>query len=113
MLYGKRIAKSLPQSIGAWICGQYDSDRGVARTASETLKQIFPTEEKFSNAWKAYLSYILDFCSGAITKESVQTLSDERITSPDEAKGKHVRVVSTAMSALQHILGKSRGTACD
>ena len=104
MRCGKRIAKSLPQSIGAWVCGQYDSDRGVARSASEALKQLFPTEEKLASVWRVYLLDILDFCNDAITKETVQTLSDERVTSPDEAIGKYARVVSSAIVALQHIL---------
>ena len=105
-LLGKRIAKSLPRSIGAWICGQYDNDRGVARSASDALKQVFPSEEKLANVWRVYLPNILEFCRDAITKESVQTLSDERITSPDEAAGKYARVISTSVSALQHVLSK-------
>ena len=105
MLCGKRIARSLPQSIGAWVCGQYDSDRGVARSASDAIKQLFPTEEKLANVWRVYLSDILEFCSDAITTETVQTLSDERVISPDEAIGKYARVVSSAISALQYIIG--------
>ncbi|KAI4278073.1 MAG: hypothetical protein LQ337_001296 [Flavoplaca oasis] len=101
---GKRFVKHMPDVVGAWLAGLFDSDKMVSRAAQESFKQTFQTDEKMQSVWKIYLGPILQFCSDAVFKENIQTLSDERTVSPDEASAKHARVVAAALSAVQYVL---------
>ena len=102
--YGKRVARHLPTIVGPWLAGLYDVDRSVTRAAQESLEQVFPSVEKRSNLWRLYRPSIIAFCSDAITKESVYTLSDERTTSPDDALAKHARVVGASILVVINMI---------
>ena len=101
---GKRIAKYLPKGIGAWLAGLYDNDKQVARAAQTALSAVFPNQEKRRNVWKFYQTDITEYAAAAIIHESIETLSDERTVSPDDAQAKHVRVVATASMMLNTLL---------
>ncbi|KAF2821605.1 RING zinc finger protein-like protein [Ophiobolus disseminans] len=101
---GKRIAKYMPQSVAAWLCGLYDSDRSVVEATQSSLRQVFNTPEKIQNIRKAYQQPILEYCRDAIDKESVTTLSDERTVSPDDAQSKYSRVISACIALLGSLL---------
>ncbi|KAI9812264.1 MAG: hypothetical protein M1832_000454 [Thelocarpon impressellum] len=103
---GKRIAKHMPKVVGAWLSGLYDSDRLVSRTAREALERVFPSKEKIQNIWRAYERPILEFTRDSVLRETVQTLSDERTVSPDDAEAKYARVVATAISLLSSLLAE-------
>jgi hypothetical protein len=94
----------MPQSVAAWLCGLYDSDRSVVEAAQNSLRQVFNTPEKVQNIRKAYQQPILEYCRDAIDKESVSTLSDERSVSSDDAQSKYSRVISACISLLGSLL---------
>jgi E3 ubiquitin-protein ligase listerin len=106
---GKRIAPQLPKVIGAWLTGAFDSDRSVSRAALESFETAFPSEEKRKAVWKIYQGPLLEYVEDAVLRHSPQTLSDERNTSPDDAEAKYVRVVSTALLALDQLLQTDLG----
>lgn len=95
----------MPKVIGPWLAGLYDNDRSVSRTTQESLKQVFPSAEKLSNLWRLYQASIIVYSLNAITEETVNTLSDERTTSPDDAFAKHARVLATGILLVTYILG--------
>jgi E3 ubiquitin-protein ligase listerin len=101
---GKRIAPYLSKVIGAWLSGAFDTDRSVCRAALESFEAAFPSEEKRKVVWKLYRGPLLEHVQDAALRHSPQTLSDERNTSPDDAEAKYVRVVSTALLALDRLL---------
>tara|TARA_R110002003_G_scaffold391_15_gene19528 strand:- start:17902 stop:18543 length:642 start_codon:yes stop_codon:yes gene_type:complete len=101
---GKRIARYMPQSVAAWLCGLYDSDRSVVEATQTSLKQVFNTAEKIQNIRKAYQQPILEFCRDAIDKESAATLSDERTVTSDDAEAKYSRVISACIALLGSLL---------
>ncbi|PVI01763.1 RING zinc finger protein-like protein [Periconia macrospinosa] len=101
---GKRIAKYMPQAVGAWLSGLYDSDRSVVDATQSSLRLVFNTPEKIQNIRKAYQHPILEYCRDAIDKESQATLSDERTVSPDDAEAKYSRVISACISLLGSLL---------
>ncbi|KAL8775599.1 MAG: hypothetical protein Q9209_000095 [Squamulea sp. 1 TL-2023] len=101
---GRRFVRCMPDVVGAWLAGLFDGDKLVSRAAQESVKQTFPTEEKVKNVWNLYLGPTLQFCSDAVFKENVNTLSDERTVSPDDASAKHARVIAAACSVVQYIL---------
>jgi E3 ubiquitin-protein ligase listerin len=101
---GKRIAPHLSKVVGAWLTGAFDSDRSVSRAALESFETAFPSEEKRKAVWKLYQGPLLEYIEDAALRHNPQTLSDERNTSPDDAEAKYVRVVSTALLALDQLL---------
>ncbi|KAF1919267.1 hypothetical protein BDU57DRAFT_512261 [Ampelomyces quisqualis] len=101
---GKRIAKYMPQSVAAWLCGLYDGDRSVVDATQSSIRHVFNTPEKIQNIRKAYQKPILEYCRDAIDKESTTTLSDERTVTPDDAAAKYSRVISACISLLGSLL---------
>ena len=101
---GRRVAKYMPVTVGAWLCGQHDNDKAVARAASESFTRVFATPEKQTGVWKAYGRSVFAYCKSAILHESSRTLSDERTVSPDDAESKYCRTVATALCALLRAL---------
>ena len=96
----------MPKIIGPWLAGLYDNDRIVSRAAHESLKQVFPSEEKLLNLWRLYQASLIAYSLDAITKETVNTLSDERTTSPDDAFAKHARVLAMGILLVTHLIGQ-------
>jgi hypothetical protein len=101
---GKRIARHMPQSVAAWLCGLYDSDRAVIDATKNSLRLVFITPDKIQNIRKAYQQPILEYCRDAVDKESPTTLSDERTVSPDDATAKYSRVISACIALLGSLL---------
>lgn len=101
---GKRFAKHMPKSVGAWLCGLYDSDRSVVDSTQNALRQVFNTPEKIQSIRRAYQQPLLGYCRDAIDRETPQTLSDERTVSPDDAEAKFSRVISACISLLGSLL---------
>ncbi|KAF2236294.1 hypothetical protein EV356DRAFT_482442 [Viridothelium virens] len=101
---GKRIALYLPTLVGSWLAGLYDSDRATARGAQDSLKLVFPAQEKLHGLRKIYHESIVRYCQDAILHETSQTLSDERSVSPDDAEAKYVRVVSSTIMLMSSLL---------
>lgn len=94
----------MPKTIGAWYSGLFDNDRAAARSANEALEKVFASPEKMRNLRKVYQRPILEFCRDIIDKESAETLSDERTTSPDDANAKYSRVVTSSLLAIGSLL---------
>ena len=98
------MAKHMPKSVAAWLCGLYDSDRSVVEATQGSLRQVFNTPEKIQHIRKAYQQPILEYCRDAIDKESATTLSDERTVSQDDAEAKYSRVISACIALLGSLL---------
>ena len=101
---GKRIAPLLPKIIPSWLAGTLDSDKSVARAASDALDRSFTTPEKRATLWKLYRDAIYERVEDALLLQTSTTLSDERTTSPDEAEHKYVRVVGTGLRLLSQLI---------
>ncbi|KAI7460887.1 hypothetical protein KC357_g8860 [Hortaea werneckii] len=102
---GKRTAKHLPRIAASWLAGTYDGDKAAARAAQEALGSVFPNPEKVAGLRKTFHASILEYCRDAVLHESVQTLSDERSVSADDAQSTYARVVSTSLSVVTALLG--------
>ncbi|PUU79929.1 hypothetical protein B9Z19DRAFT_976980 [Tuber borchii] len=103
---GKKVARHMSEVVGPWLAGLYDSDRGSARAAAESLNAVFGTQEKIRNVWVAYQPDILDYCSNVIEDETVNSLSDERQFSSDEAESKFARVIATCVHTVAHLISQ-------
>ena len=96
----------MPQLVGAWLAGLYDNDKSVSRAAQESFKLVFPSEEKYKTVWVVYQSEIVLFCKDIVEKETVNTLSDERTTSPDDAASKYSRTLAAVLTMISNLIGK-------
>ena len=96
----------MPKIVGPWLAGLYDNDTIVSRATHESLKQVFTTEDKMKNIWVAYQEAILEYSRDVIMKETINTLSDERTTSPDDASAKYARVVGAANLVVTHTISQ-------
>ena len=100
---GKRTAKHMPRIAGPWLAGTFDLDRAAARAASDALDLVFPSEERVHAVQRTFQKPILEYCQGAILRETVGTLSDERSVNVDDANATYARVVATSLSVLQKL----------
>lgn len=94
----------MPKLSGPWLAGAQDSDRAAAKAAQDALKQVFNTPEKIQNVEKAFQQPILEYCRDALLNETVQTLSDERNVSADDAEATYCRVVATSLAVISNLL---------
>ncbi len=94
----------MPKLVGAWLSGLFDNDRPVAKAARESLNQVFRTEEKMRALWRIFQTTILEYASNAILHETVQSLSDERTVSPDDAEAKYTRVIGCSILVVTELL---------
>ena len=54
--------------------------------------------------WTTYQKTLVEYAEDALLVQTSQSLSDERITNPDDAEAKHVRVVVTSVLMLNQLV---------
>jgi hypothetical protein len=101
----KRMEKHIPKIVGSWLAGTYDRDRGVSRAAASGVASFLDTDEKITLFWKRCQVQILDYAQEAIN-ETPQTLSDERMMTPEDVQAKYFRVVGSSISLVINLLLK-------
>jgi hypothetical protein len=101
---GKRVARHMPKIAGPWLAGVFDSDKAAANAARDSLALVFNTPEKIQGVRKTFHQSITEYCKDAVLNETVQTLSDERTISADDAQATYARVVATSISLLTSML---------
>ncbi|KYG42752.1 hypothetical protein M433DRAFT_157530 [Acidomyces richmondensis BFW] len=97
---GKKVAKHLPRIAGPWLAGTHDSDRAVAKAAHDSIDLVFPSPEKIATLKAKFNAPILEYCRDAILRETVKTLSDERIVTAEDAEATYARVVATSIAVF-------------
>lgn len=98
------MARHMPKLAASWVAGQYDNDKSVSRAAKESLKRVFRSEAKMENVWRLYQISILEYARDVIVKETANTLSDERTTSPDDSSAKYSRVVGASLMMVTNLM---------
>ena len=101
---GKRTAKHMPKIAGPWLAGTFDNDRATARAATDALNLVFSTAEKLQGVRRTFQRSIVEYCRDAILHESVQSLSDEKVVSSDDAIAVYARVVATSISVIGSLI---------
>ena len=94
----------MPRIAGPWLAGTFDTDRAVARAATEALNQVFTSPEKIIGVKKTFQRSLLEYSRDAALHETAQTLSDERTVSSDDAKTTLARVVATALLIVTSLM---------
>ena len=96
----------MPKAGAPWLAGCHDSDRAVSKAAQDALKQTFNTPEKIHNVSRVFQKDILEYCRVVIQTETVQTLSDERSVSKDDAEATYARVIATSLAVISNLLSE-------
>jgi hypothetical protein len=94
----------MPKIAGPWLAGVFDSDKAAANAARDSLGLVFNTPEKIHGVRRTFHQSIAEYCKDAALNETVQTLSDERTISKDDAQTTYARVVSTSISLITSML---------
>ncbi|KAK3324525.1 hypothetical protein B0T19DRAFT_358305 [Cercophora scortea] len=102
----QRMAKRIPAMVGPWLAGTFDRDRAVSRAATDGFSTFLDTEEKASKFWRRCQVQILEYATEAI-KETPGTLSDERVSTKEDADAKYYRVMGASLSLVLNLLKKA------
>jgi E3 ubiquitin-protein ligase listerin len=101
----KRMEKRMPTVVGPWLAGTLDRERVVARAAIDGLASFLDTNEKTHQFWKRCQSHILNYATATL-RETPWTISDQRITSKDDAESKYARAIGGAMALVTALVHK-------
>ena len=99
----KRMERRVPKVVGPWLAGLYDRDRLVSRAADGGISSFLSSPDKVTLFWRKCQPQILEFATGAI-RETKDSLSDERSTTPEDAEAKYFRVLGAALALVLGLL---------
>lgn len=99
----KRMERYIPQIAGAWLAGEFDREKPVARAATQGLHTFLPTKEKIINFWNKCQPQLLQYATEAIT-ETRDSLSDERSTKAEDMDAKYYRALAGGLSLVHSLL---------
>ena len=94
----------MPALAPPWLAGTHDGDRAAARAAQDALKQTFSTPEKLQNVSKLFQKDIVGYCRDVVQNETVQSLSDERSVSKDDAEATYARVIASSLAVVSRLI---------
>jgi len=94
----------MPKIAGPWLAGVFDSDKAAANAAKDALGLVFNTPEKIQGVRRTFHRSIVEYCKDATLNETVQTLSDERTISADDAQATFARVIATSIALVTSML---------
>lgn len=108
---GKKYIKYLRDSIGIWLAGLYDTDRSTAKICKISIDEAFGNNEtKVNSLWKAFTPQILNYPLQVVTKESKDTLSDDRFVTKEDIENKWIRTNHAALLLMTRALGELNDT---
>ena len=96
--------RHMPRISGPWLAGTFDNDRAAAKAAVDALNLVFPSSEKIQGVRKAFQGSIIQYCRDALLHETIQTLSDERVVSSEDAAATYYRVLATSLSVINMLI---------
>ncbi|AOA61146.1 E3 ubiquitin-protein ligase [Komagataella phaffii CBS 7435] len=100
---GKKYSRFLPDTIGAWIIGTYDTERVVSSQVRTEFLSCF-NEEKFESLFTIFQVPLLNFVNQLLNSETQNSLSNEQQVSKDEALLKFNRAVTSSTQMFQRAL---------
>lgn len=106
--YKSNIVKLLKAIAGTWATSIYDTDRNVATECKASLDGVFsPASGKqdafYTNFEVGILSYVYD----VLNHQTVESLSDARYVTGEDAKFKYDRVVRSCILTLAFLVGRT------
>ncbi|ORX97819.1 hypothetical protein K493DRAFT_11347 [Basidiobolus meristosporus CBS 931.73] len=99
----KKIAPTLKEFIGPWVCSFFDPSKEVSRIALESFHAAFPPTKR-SEVFGFCQAPLLEYISENLLEKTPETLSDPRFTSKEDAASKYGRVISSSFYSLGHLL---------
>ena len=94
----KDLQAALPRFIAQWLRSQFDDSQDVARSVSESLKEVLPSRIR-SKAARHYFGRILDkLCEDLCAHESA--FGDSALESQEDIRDRHSRVLLTSIHCI-------------
>lgn len=103
-LLGKKSIQLLKLTAGTWVSSKFDADRLVALEASSSFTACFNSDKKRDSFYSIFETQIMDYLIDIFNYQSVDTLSDTRYVTKDDAKYKHDRVLKNCLSTLAFMI---------
>lgn len=101
----KSYLKYLKDSLPILLSGLYDIDSSVSNLTLKYLSEVFNKDQtKINNLWVLFNNEILNFIDQVLNKEKIDSLSDDRFISRDEAELKYLRLINSTISMTSHLL---------
>lgn len=100
-MLNKKINKFLKDFIPLYLLGTCDTDLYVSKNCTRELLDCFNKDQKkLDTLWIAFYEQILNLCKQVIVIEEVDTLSDERYTTKEEADFKYNRMSTQSVNLI-------------
>lgn len=100
-MLNKKINKFLKDFIPLYLLGTCDTDLYVGKNCTRELLECFNKDQKkIDTLWIAFYEQILNLCKQVIVIEEVDTLSDERYTTKEEADFKYNRMITQSINLI-------------
>ncbi|KKA30082.1 hypothetical protein TD95_004567 [Thielaviopsis punctulata] len=99
----KRMEKHFLTIFPVWYAGRFDSSTAVGRAVTTGQSTFIPSPEKKAFFLTRCQAQVLRFSIDAL-KETADTLSDERSTTPEDAEAKYYRVINAAIMLVDTLL---------
>ena len=109
---GKNLAPHLKSMSAVWYIGQSDPHAPAAQAALSAWKSAFPPQ-KLAGAVEFCQQEILSLIVENLTTATSQTLSDPKITTPEDMEAKYVRTVSMSLISYANLLDTVKQPTAD
>ncbi|EPX72579.1 ubiquitin-protein ligase E3 [Schizosaccharomyces octosporus yFS286] len=102
----KRLAPWLKSYITPWLMGFFDFDKSVSSAARDSLRKLLP-EDKWSHVWIKFGNVLVDNIVDILMYETIDSISDLRFISNEDAEAKYERTFACCFSTLSFLLNQS------
>ncbi|WBW73613.1 RQC complex ubiquitin-protein ligase E3 Rkr1 [Schizosaccharomyces osmophilus] len=102
----KKLAPWLKSYIAPWLMGFFDFDKSVSSAARDSLRKLL-SEDKWSHVWMKYGNVLVDNIVDILMYETVDSMSDLRFISNEDAEAKYERTCACCFSVLSFLLNQN------
>ncbi|KAG7163687.1 E3 ubiquitin-protein ligase listerin-like, partial [Homarus americanus] len=107
---GKQLAPHLKSIMPSWMLAMADPYPPAATAATKAFQTAF-SEEKRAEVMIFCCKEIMDFITDNLFKQTPQTLSDPKVTDPEDMKNKFIRVLACSLNAVSLLLTSTAGNS--
>ncbi|XP_045600152.1 E3 ubiquitin-protein ligase listerin isoform X2 [Procambarus clarkii] len=100
---GKQLAPHLKSIMPSWILSMVDPHPPAAIAASKAFQDSFAVEKR-AEVMIFTCKEIMDHITDNLFTQTAQTLSDPKVTDPEDMKNKYIRVLASSLNAVSLLL---------
>ncbi|EPY52844.1 ubiquitin-protein ligase E3 [Schizosaccharomyces cryophilus OY26] len=104
--FQKKLAPWLKAYITPWMMGFFDVDKTVSFAARNSLSKLL-SEDKWPHVWMKYGNVLVDNIVDILMYETVDSMSDLRFISNEDAESKYERTCACCFSGLSFLINQN------